>query len=229
MRLLLAFYLALISQTVFGIVIEPDDYAAGTDLSHISPYVTLTSTAGDPVIAAEIPADAADGYDTKGLGNHIFGFNESITWWFSHCHIKWHPECEFGVMPGLSVTFEVPVASFSILIAEIEGDASPGDDPVRGLIFDSSGNTIFSGELGTLFEGIHDERVELGPVLGWPSNHWHYVSYTYTADSIGGFIIGGDSEPTHLDRLEFTVPEPSSALLLLTGLMITAFRFRKVH
>jgi hypothetical protein len=219
MRLLLSFYLALMSQTVFGIVIEPDDYAAGTDLSQISPYVTLTSTNGDPVIAAEIPADAAGGYDTKGLGDQIFGFNDSTEWFFS----------EWGGSPGLSVTFEVPVTSFSILIAEIEYDASPGDDPVRGLIFDSSGNTIFSGELGTLFEGIHDERVELGPVLGWPSNHWHYVSYTYTADSIGGFIIGGDSEPTHLDRLEFTVPEPSSALLLLTGLMITAFRFRKVH
>ncbi|MGD9169131.1 MAG: hypothetical protein PVI97_03610, partial [Candidatus Thiodiazotropha sp.] len=61
MRLLISFYLALMSQTVFGIVIEPDDYAAGTDLSQISPYVTITSTDGDPVIAAEIPADAAGG------------------------------------------------------------------------------------------------------------------------------------------------------------------------
>jgi hypothetical protein len=233
MRLLLAFYLALISQTVFGIVIEPDDYAAGTDLSHISPYVTLTSTAGDPVIAAEIPADAAEipgdaagGYDTKGLGNHIFGYNDSIEWWFS----EW-----WGApAPGLSVTFEVPVTSFSILIAELYGDAGSGNEPIAAHVFDSSGNTIFSGGIGPNYNGTFDERIILGPMdknlpFDIPPPYYYYVSYTYTADSIGGFIIGGDSEPTHLDRLEFTVPEPSSALLLLTGLMITAFRFRKVH
>ncbi|MGD9169917.1 MAG: PEP-CTERM sorting domain-containing protein, partial [Candidatus Thiodiazotropha sp.] len=178
----------------------------------------ITSTDGDPVIAAEIPADAAGGYDTKGLGNHIFGYNDSIEWWFS----------EWWGSPGLSVTFEVPVTSFSILIAELYPDAGSGNDPVAAHVFDSSGNTIFSDEIGANYNGTFDERVDLGP-MDYPitSAQYHYVRYTYSADSIGGFIIGGDSEPTHLDRLEFTVPEPSSALLLLTGLVISGFSLSK--
>jgi hypothetical protein len=220
MRFLLGFYLALISQTVFGIVIEPDDYAAGTDLSHISPYVSLWSTSGDPVIAAEIPPDAADGYDTKGLGDHIFGMHNRNEWWFP----------EWG-LPGLSVTFEVPVISFSILIAELYPDAGPGDDPVAIHVIDSFGNTIQYSEIGGLYDvnGTLEERVNLGPALGVPEEYvfdWYYFRYSYAAESIGGFIIGGNSEPTHLDRLEF-VPEPSSALLLLTGLLISGFSLSK--
>ncbi|MGD9171615.1 MAG: PEP-CTERM sorting domain-containing protein [Candidatus Thiodiazotropha sp.] len=219
MRLLLAFYLALISQTVFGIVIEPDDYAAGTDLSHISPYVTLTSTDGDPVIAAEIPADAADGYDTKGLGDHAFGVVPDRISWGS----EWNP--------GLSVTFEVPVISFSILIAELYPDAATGVESVLIQVFDSLGNTLLYSEVGDLHDNaIFGEKVYLGPILDTPDYidlYWYYHSYTYTAESIGGFIIGGCSEPTSLDRLEFTVPEPSSALLLLTGLLITGFSLSK--
>jgi hypothetical protein len=217
MRLLLAFYLALISQTVFGIVIEPDDYAAGTDLSQISPYVSLWSTFGDPVIASEIPAYAAEGYDTKGLGDHIFGLHDRKTWWYPG-----------EGYPALTVTFEVPVVSFSLLIAELYYDSEPGDDLVVINIFDPQGNTL--EDEYEFIDWPRYERVDLGrylePLDGYPY-YWNYIRYTYSAESIGGFIIGGAGEGTHLDRLEFTIPEPSSALLLLTGLLITGLSLPK--
>jgi hypothetical protein len=56
------------------IVIDPDQFSVGTDLSHLFPVVTLTNGYGDPVDATLSPAPALDP-NVFGVGSqNAFGY-----------------------------------------------------------------------------------------------------------------------------------------------------------
>src|SRR5690606_8713085 len=103
------FIFFVLSTTCGAMVIEPDNYSAGTDLSHISPYVTLTTVAGAAVYSSYIHREdenAAGGYSTGELGSHVFSSSKGHNkeWYY------WQGVDEDG---GLMITFHQPAIYFS--------------------------------------------------------------------------------------------------------------------
>lgn len=215
--------LLLIPGLVTAIMIEPDDFALGTDISNISPFVTLSTVAGAPVFASTINKPgtlAAGGNDTGPLGDAVFsrGPDRNSEWFFSPSlgHID----------DGLVLDFNQPVESFSLLIAELFGDADCCvSDPTLVKIFGLDGALIK--------RQAADTEEFLGGYLGDaddPTEAFPYWKFEFSGDLIGKVIIGGDSEPTSIDRLDFqiaNVPEPGTLLLTALGLIGIGFIRRK--
>lgn len=206
--LLLILFLAASDCLAGLIVIDPNEYVAGVDLSSISPHVTFSTTDGGAVYAAALPAHAAGGKHTKGFGKHVFSAkaDEASEWWIP----------EWGA-PGLEITFHLPVTYFSLLVAELFHDAGPGSDPVYAFIFDRNNNLLTS-----LYVDEFNHRVDLGFIDEDQPATWAYWNFEYSAANIGKIIIGGDSEPTSFGRFKFAyaeVPEPITGVLLLIGLL----------
>jgi len=210
MKNLLIFCVFFLANAVSAgtIIIDPDDYDAGTDLTSISPHTTITTTDGAAVNAASLSAVAADGKNTQGLGQKVFGGGGWSDEWF------YLPASS----PGLEIKFNIAVTHCSLLVAELFWDAGPGSDPVLAYVFDTNDNL-----LSQFYVDEYHDRVDLGFIVDGMEMTWAYWTFEYSAANIGKIIIGGDSEPTTLDRLEFTyadyteVSEPGSLVLILIG------------
>lgn len=214
MKNLLIFCFFLLANTSFAgtIVIDPDDYDADTNLTNISPYVTISTTNGDAVYCASLSPTAADGMHTQGLGGKVFGGGGWGDEWF------YMPDF---ASPGLEIKFNAPVTHFSLLVAELFWDAGPGSDPVLAYIFDKDDHLI-----SLLYVDEYHQRVDLGFVQTGLDLTWAHWTFEFSAENIGRIIIGGDSEPTTLDRLSFTfveASEPSTLALMLMGFLLLLF------
>lgn len=201
------------------IVIEPDDYAVGTNLSSISPLVTLTTTGGDAVYSADINSRweaAAEGYPTGPLGQKVFSRDptENDEWYY------WR-DSGYEETMGLQIEFHQAVSSFSLLFAELFSDAGCCfSDPIYVYVFDTDG-ALQAALNGEVFAGY------LGKTRAWDDEEvdaWPYFDFHYSGSNIGRVIVGGESEPTSIDRLTFTlqettpVPEPAAYAILALSL-----------
>lgn len=211
------------------IVIEPDDYAAGTNLSTISPWVTLSTTGGDAVYSSAIDSRwerAAQGQGTGPLGKQVFSRRPDTNdeWYY------WHDSG--GDEPyGLNIHFSQAVSSFSLLFAELFADAGCcTNDPIRVLVFDTNdvlvdllwGDQLLGGYLGTYTDDWDGSEHEAFP--------WY--QFTYSGSNIGRVVVGGESEPTSIDRLTFTlehteVPAPASASLFTLLFAVVGLKRRR--
>jgi len=198
-----------------SVVLEPDNYALGTDLSTISPYVTVSTTGGNPVYASTINQGstlAAGGAATGPLGSAVFSLNSN-----SNSEWSYWPEMDPNDPYGLVFTFSQPLLSFSLLFAELFEDAGCcTNDPTRIFIYapDSSLITVVDAD-------VSPPAGYLGTDPYDPSSPaWPYWQFAYSGNTVGKIIIGGFSEPTSVDRLEFTVvPLPAAIWFFGTGLI----------
>ena len=205
------------------IVLDPDDFIAGTNLSTINPHVKIATTGGGNVYAADISPTAANGNNTQGLGSKIFAYDGADEWFYM-------PELTDPITIGMEITFKSKINYFSLLCAELFSDAGPGSEPLSAFVYDEQGNFI------TNLSYIASNQVNLGWVDPNDESHgyWHYAKLEYFGPSIGKVIIGGNSEPTTLDRLEFNyveVPEPNAFILTIIGifgLLLSTKRKRRI-
>lgn len=197
-----------------SIVIDADDFSDDSILTHSCKYATLSTSDGGDVYASRLSSSAANGNSTLAIGSKVFGSSKSNEWFLD---------------PSLQITFSAKTTRFSILIAELYFDAGPGSDPLQAMVFDEFGNLL------SYLSADDSTRVNLGEIEpGVPEHgYWAYWKLEYSATSIGKVVLGGDSEPTTFDRLEFDcveteVPEPPAIALLLTGVMGVGFRLLKI-
>jgi|SRR5690554_594170 len=200
------FLFIFFSSIASAIIIEPDDYAEGTDLSNISPYVKFSTVGGLPVYSSNIGEAAAGGHPTGPLGQRVFSSNPSTNseWYY------WRGEDEAG---GFMITFHQPIVAFSLIFAELFSDAGCCmSDPIYLYLFSSDDTLIdvFCGDCG--------EAQYLGNTED-PEDAWPYWRFTYRGDEIWKIIVGGESEPTTIDRLEFSLSEPPLLACLALGLI----------
>jgi hypothetical protein len=229
-------YCSIGASAANSLTIDPDSYAPGTNLSAISPFVTLTTSEGAPVYS--VPVYSTPGYPiydfgdvvaqvtTTGLlGSNVFSAAGDInSEWMG---FPLDPPYTRG---ALVITFTQPVTYMSILSAEIGVDAAEFvDDPLGVYIFDSSGALIYEQTQGSgqgpiaynLIINAYNGFIDYGD--GRPVPAFPIYLHEFSGTDIWRVVIAGDSEPTTLDRLTFRsetapVPEPSTIVLLFAGL-----------
>ena len=179
-------------------VIEPDDYAIGTDLSSVSPYVTLSTFNGAPVyaspLATKVGEDPLNGFDSGVLGDQVFSWKPDI-------NSEWYYLYEGDDL--LVATFSEPVAAFSITAAEVNGNDGNccSSDPVILFVYLYDGDDNLVDKV--IVNGTNAVTSYLGNKEDSESAHPVYL-YQYSGKPVSRIMIAGESEPTTVDRLTFT-------------------------
>lgn len=219
-QFLLALSFTAVSLPTLAVTIDPDDYAPGTDLTNISPYLTITSIDSSTVYAASInhssPAvPTAGGYPTGPFGSQVFSLFPDSN---SEFYYNFNPGDN-----GLVFDFHTAVSSVSFLLGEIFSDAGCcSDDPIWVEVYDENDILVLS------------EYADFFPPTGYlgnpadPNDAWPFWEFSYSATLVGKIIVGGESEPTTIDKLSFQpVPVPAAAWLFMSGLVGLAGLARK--
>jgi hypothetical protein len=188
---------AICSPAHAGLVtIDADDYAAGTNVSNLSPYVKLSngfSTAdpsfGDPVFSATSPfaptgsrvfatGPSGGGFAFLPESQRVGGVGDTIAW-------------------GLALAFDDPVSN--ITLSALNFGYGPGLS-VQGWVVDAAGNVTSI---------VNTAAIGLGGSL----------AFNVAGGGISTLIIGGEDSIAALqfDSLSFQVPEPGTLGLLLAG------------
>ena len=221
------------------VTIEPDRFASGSNLSTISPFVTLGTGEGGSVFASDLFPRWGDPRPDDLLRNgplrrHVFsGAPADNTEWYA---LPYEYDVDtfnpaFWAEEGsgaLIITFHAPVNYVSLLGAEIIGDAGCcTDDPMRAWVYDSSDRLIAAGEPFRPIAFLGTANWDDSGYPGYPVRigEWSFPD-------IHRIVIGGHSEPTTFDRLRFrtiNVPEPGSLGLLSISLLGVMVARRKVR
>ena len=210
MKKLLPAVLALTAMTqaanAFVVTVEPDDYALGTDLSTVSPYVTLQHVLSSTQPIGEFldtwPVHSVADVDGDGLpspsptGDRSFG---------RAAFIQYGPDDQIFSSSGLGLFFNVPVVSAS-LIARNFYNYSVG---TYWRAFDSQGSLVGSG------------------LAGYGAQTGQTYLIDIVAPNMASVILGVDdgSATASYDHLVLSiddryaiVPEPAPLALLAGGL-----------
>lgn len=212
-KLSVIFFLSVILYTFSStasallITVEPDDYAAGTNLTTVSPYVTLESvTPAFP--GSEVGPIYADANGALGDPDYVAPTGELT--FGNHAFFVYGEEPDLG---GFSMTFHQAVSNVSLLA---NNEYPPGLLAIWAA-FDYEGNIIGEGASG--------EGVALGETFAVNIN----------LDNVWRVVVGGDASTAaiNFDHLTFkvddlvSVPGPAPLILLLTALTALLLR-RKI-
>ena len=192
-RLLIAASILICGAARAGtIVLDPDQFAVGTDLSHVFPGVTLTDGFGEPVIAAVSPAPALDP-NVFGVGSaNKFGLFVGPP---DPNSLPLNPSPEFSFV----AQFSQPIESATFRLFETVGGFG-----TQYITYNSSGNIMSVGHFGPLAGMPYDGTVDLNGAV---------------AIAIGGedSVVN-----TSIDRITIQTlptPLPSGGVLFGSGLM----------
>jgi hypothetical protein len=218
------------------ITFDPDDFAAGTDVSTASPYVSLSTfrkrhdSIGDPPSLTSVFVDNCydAGSHCASTGTKVFsdGFGPIDTWGAFGGSITSATGCFRDLGQGVSSPncterFNVMLMTFTEAtdFVSISGRFW-AEDETRLFGFDDSFNLI----------GLMDANIDRSLCRG-PGAITDYCSVTTTLTStsrdIRYVIAGGWSNGTSLDNLQFSVPEPGTLALLGVGLAGIMFARRR--
>jgi len=200
----------------YAIIIEPDHYAEGTNLSTIAPYVTLQSLDGTygnwPVYTTKPGRDFAAPTGDLSFGNYPAGWTGCVG--------------HFNCAQGFGMTFHQPVDWVSLKAVNNE----------YGYPADEESNDVGSGLSAIWFAfDVNGDYLAYGSESGVEGDNRGVVFEMYWAiPGMTSLVVGGyDSIGAfQFDDLRFkltqtTVPEPGTMGLFGMGLVVLAASRRK--
>lgn len=196
------------------ITLEPDDYAIGTNVSHLFDGVTLQRYSADavsPPTWSDVYIEALPDYLPAVTGTQIFGR-------------FWDPEMVPLCMAGCSA-FARSDTPFSALVVQFTNPTN---------FFEVAGSQFFEGLIAI---GITTDNQFISPSYTI-INHGDIRHAQFGAIDGTPFLqsvyIGGWLSNTYVDTMQYNAPVPEPATLwllaagLCVGLLIFSHRFRQV-
>ncbi|WP_375191811.1 PEP-CTERM sorting domain-containing protein [Marinobacter sp.] len=215
------------------ITVDADDFEPGSLITGNLEGLDIRVIDGSSVYAAPLIGDGQvtpTGFvDSGPIGERVFSSSptQNIEWILPRLEMPTLLNIEqlTSYLPIYTflVEFENPVEFVSLLTMELFGDAGygGGHDPILLWAFSSDGNLIS--------RQTESSRIHLPGVDEYQNNPFAYFNYEFSSPDIGYLAVGGWSEPTTIDRLQFRyakVPEPATLSLLALGLAAIGIRRR---
>ena len=209
------------------VTLEPDDFAAGTNVSHAVSGISLSAVrstfgpGGEPEFTLSGDVFAADSASAV-TGSRLLAHTTSITVWE-------RPDPVFAMdLPTMRADFSGAVSSVEFLWSDFECIAiTECTDMAMMKIFDSSDNLLATCSFITMSvgNGCNDSALGFigGPGPGIAGFSW---SYTNTNANIAYALFGNGVQ---VDRVRIQVPEPGSLALLAAGVLALALRRRRAR
>lgn len=215
------------------IVIEPDDFASGTDISNLTPGVTLATWTQATNASNRFTPIVSAVYSTTGCGHHsvscaptgtsMFSANsgsQGYGWGGAFYGDGCHRLRNASGTSGYCVQgFQVFTATFDTPTSFVSFETTWQSDPVWVYAYNTAGELIMS------CKGIN-EAVNPGCYTSTGVQLPYYsgtVSVYSALGDIAWILAGSDNGNAGIDRMTFesgvSVPEPATLGLMLTGLL----------
>lgn len=232
--------LALLYLSSFGahaviITIDPDDYAHGTDLSHIAPGLTLNALRQSPwdgpvssvyapmvvpILAVDCDQSRCGAHEgTRGFGHQITdgrisqGYGEINVWY--QCYQGLAGSCRES-SSVLEMVFDQPTDFLRL-------ETVWGSDPAAIMAFNSAGERLFY--CGAMYQPcpdmIHTE------IVNGDYNSTFVVERSQR--DISRVIFGGIIGSAHLGEISYRVPEPGTLALFGMALGLAGLARRRTR
>lgn len=219
------------------ITIEPDDFTPGTRLTGLFSDVNLRTSEGGDVYASPLIGErqgVPPGFVGSGeVGNTVFSKSkyDNSEWILSSNSYFEGDFDEFlnHVNGALVVEFLRPVNSVSILSMELFEDAGwgGGSDPQIFWLFDSLGRHLQTQASEGPNKTILPGEISPGPDPEYSLRPFSHFQNSFSHADIGYLVVGGDSEPTSLGRIQYNtaeVSEPSGLAIFMLGILALILR-----
>jgi hypothetical protein len=235
-----ALLLALLYLSSFGahaviITIDPDDYAHGTDLSHVAPGLTLNTLRQStfdmpissvyaplvvPILAVDCDQSRCGAHEgTRGFGTRIpdgrisQGYGEINVW--DWCYEGLASSCRDG-FSVLEMVFDQPTDFLRL-------ETVWGSDPAAIMAFNSAGERLFycGASYISCTDLIHTE------IVNGDYNSTFVVERSQR--DISRVIFGAIMGSAHLGEISYRVPEPGTLALFAMTLGLAGFARRRTH
>lgn len=220
--MLSALTLSAVSAKADWITLEPDDVAAGTDVTNYWDGVTLSSVhyqgsgiyTTAPVITAESPRAAT--------GSNVFRSSLPGAWGpvaAAGCYLT-YGLCGF---PGAALVLE-----FDAAVSDVNVLTNFAGDAVSLWLYDAAYNLVSScnSTFGYSRTPCYENR---GASSSGYGNNWNLTASSAAGD-VRYAVISAYGSPGVIDAIRYSsVPEPSTIALLSVGLLGFAARRRRVR
>jgi hypothetical protein len=233
--LTLLYFFSFGAQAVI-ITIDPDNYAHGTDLSHVGPGLTLNvlrqssydipessvyAPLVTPLLAVDCDQSRCGAHEgtrefghqlTDGLISHAYGEINIFDW----CYDQGLPSsCRDG-FSVLEMVFDQPTDFLQL-------ETVWGSDPAAIMAFNSAGERLFycGANYTSCTDMIHTE------IVNGDYNSTFVVERSQR--DISRVIFGAIMGSAHLGEISYRVPEPGTLALFAMTLGLAGFARRRTH
>jgi hypothetical protein len=227
-KILASIFLILSSTQALAAIINANDFALGTDVSHSDVNASLSwlhssGNIADGIQSLPVTIQSSD----QSPEQYFVGSTYALTWGIrstQNYEAALNELQSFSPFAALLVSFATPITQFGFKAENISGDG------IFMFLYDSAQQPIVTGT-GSLPYGIPlmpDFTVDSGePFPAEPRYNYFDKSFNFDSD-VSYVLLGGWDSATYLYEINSSVPEPSGLLIFSLGLAVVVIgRIRK--
>lgn len=227
-KILVSIFLILSSTQALAAIINANDFALGTDVSHSDGNASLSWLYSSGNIADGIQSLPVTIQGSDQSPEHYFvGATHSLTWGIrttQNYDATLNELQAFTPFTALLVSFATPITQFGFKAENMSGDG------MFLFLYDSAQQPIVTGT------GSSPYGIPLAPDFTvyteepFPAvSHYNYFDKSFNFDfDVSYAIVGGWDSATYVYEINSSVPEPSGLLIVSLGLaVVTIGRRRK--